>query len=106
MFRSTRFAELGYRQDSARVWRIVDVSTSAAIGPAATQTEGGHVRIYWGACTLKTGERVEYEYKDSWNRRYYSFDGGKSWHTSKTRAYHSAHPTQPTDLDRSPIPST
>jgi hypothetical protein len=31
-----------------------------------------------------------YEYKDSWNQRYYSFDLGKTWQKSKRAAFGSA----------------
>lgn len=31
--RPTRFAELGYRKDARRVWRFVDRSTEASVGP-------------------------------------------------------------------------
>lgn len=31
--RPTRFAELGYRQDGPRLWRIYDTDSEQAIGP-------------------------------------------------------------------------
>lgn len=41
--------------------------------------------------TLKsTGERVYYQVKRSWNRYYYSFDTGTTWHKSKSLAYAAA----------------
>jgi len=41
-----------------------------------------------GETSLKaTGKRVRYLYKDSWNRRYYSFDMGRTWNRSKAAAY-------------------
>jgi len=41
--------------------------------------------------TIKaTGERFYYEVKQSWNRLYYSFDDGATWHSSKTVAYKTA----------------
>jgi hypothetical protein len=43
--------------------------------------------------TLKTGEQYEYEYRDSWGARYYSFDSGDTWHKSKSAAYRAAEAT-------------
>lgn len=38
--------------------------------------------------TIKaTNEKFWYDYKDSWNVRSYSFDGGTTWHKSKSAAY-------------------
>lgn len=31
--RPTRFRELGYRQDGARLWRVYDRETGCAVGP-------------------------------------------------------------------------
>jgi hypothetical protein len=30
-----------------------------------------------------------YEYRDSWGKRYYSFDNGQTWATSKKKAFES-----------------
>lgn len=35
---------------------------------------------------LKDGRRVEYQAKMAWNKPYYSFDGGDTWHSSKFKA--------------------
>lgn len=36
------------------------------------------------------GQSWEYEYRDSWGHRYYSFDGGANWHRTKAEAYRQA----------------
>ena len=36
------------------------------------------------------GKRYIFEYKTSFGKRYYSFDGGRNWHKSKSEAFHSA----------------
>lgn len=47
--------------------------------------------IRWSEVTIKsTGKRVRYEYRDTWGKRQYSFDGGQSWNDSKVRAYGDA----------------
>ena len=46
----------------------------------------------WNAITFQ-GETMRYEYKDSWGRRYYSFDNEQTWFTSKKRAYEQAKAT-------------
>lgn len=41
--------------------------------------------------TIKaTGEQFWYEVKLAWNRLYYSFDSGATWHRTKSAAYHAA----------------
>lgn len=45
------------------------------------------------ACTLKsTGEKFLYNYKDSWNSRYYSFDNGLTWNKSRFSALIQSKP--------------
>lgn len=44
--------------------------------------------------TIKsTGEQFWYDYRDSWNTRYYSFDSGATWHRTKSEAYRTARAT-------------
>lgn len=41
--------------------------------------------------TIKaTGEQFWYEVKLAWNRLYYSFDDGATWHRTKSQAYKTA----------------
>jgi hypothetical protein len=40
---------------------------------------------------LKLGEEIyPYAYRDSWGKRYYSFDGERNWETSKRKAFEQA----------------
>ena len=49
------------------------------------------MREYAATATIKaTGEKVGYLYRDSWQARYYSFDGGKTWRRSKAEAFAAA----------------
>ena len=49
------------------------------------------MKVYSTRMTIKaTGECFWCDYKDSWNVRYYSFDGGETWHKTKTAAYRVA----------------
>jgi hypothetical protein len=45
------------------------------------------MKIRWDIATTTSGKRIVYLYKDSWGKRYYSFDNEKSWHESKVAAY-------------------
>lgn len=40
--------------------------------------------------TTAEGQRVAYVKKLAWNKVYYSFDGERSWHPTKTAAYLTA----------------
>jgi hypothetical protein len=51
--------------------------------------------IRWSELTVKaTGQRIRYEYRDAWDKRTYSFDGGQSWYASKVQAYRDAEQKQ------------
>ena len=45
--------------------------------------------IRWNALTYR-GVSYLYDYKDSWGKRYYSFDGQMTWFTSKKKAFEVA----------------
>jgi len=48
-------------------------------------------KIYFNRLRLRGTENwIPYEYKDSWNHRYFSFDGQKTWHRTKREALQAA----------------
>lgn len=52
---------------------------------------GDAMKIYWNRLKLRGSEEwITYEYKDSWNIRYFSFDGQKTWHRTKREALQAA----------------